>query len=146
MGQTLLEYPNVKERNGLTLLVPMPTSWRRAWKRGYNQSEQLAKGIRRRMRLEGVQSDIAPLLEKVEHRRSQIHFGPHERWGNARDAVRARRVGRGGIKKERILPDALLVLVDDTVTTGASLVLAGEQLREAFPKNEILLLALALEQ
>lgn len=142
MANAFLEGCGKHENTRNVILVPMPVSWRRKLGRGYNQSEQLALGIRKRLKREGRSCQLLPLLEKASHRASQIHFGPHGRWQNAQGAVRAR---RKGAKKERIREDALLVLIDDTVTTGASLVLAGEQLKAAYPNNDLLLLALALE-
>ena len=37
--------------------------------------------------------------------------------------------------KQRIPRDALLVLIDDTVTTGSTLLYAAEVVREAFPSS-----------
>ena len=47
--------------------------------------------------------------------------------------------------KQRIPRDALLVLIDDTVTTGSTLIYAAEVIREEFPEQPLHLLALALE-
>ena len=47
--------------------------------------------------------------------------------------------------KQRIPENALLVLIDDTVTTGLTLIRASEIIREHFPNHSILIIALALE-
>ncbi|HBB80401.1 MAG TPA: phosphoribosyl transferase, partial [Cryomorphaceae bacterium] len=41
--------------------------------------------------------------------------------------------------------DALLVVIDDTVTTGSSLFHAGETLREHYPGTVLVLSSLAVE-
>ena len=47
--------------------------------------------------------------------------------------------------KQRIPENALRVLIDDTVTTGSTLIRASEIIREHFPNHSILIIALALE-
>ena len=122
------------------VLIPMPVSKRRRWRRGYNQSEGLAQGCQRKLSERGYRASVAPLLEKYAHRKSQIEVDPFERWTNPRGSLRVRQ-----IIKQRIPRDALLVLIDDTVTTGSTLLYAAEVVREAFPEQPLHLLALALE-
>lgn len=122
------------------VLVPMPVHFRRRLKRGYNQSEELAKGVLIALQQSGYSGELLPLLEKTTHLKSQVNFGPFERWSNTASAfvVNER-------QKKRVPGDAFLLLIDDTVTTGSSMLRAGECLKEAFGKNRLLLHALALE-
>jgi ComF family protein len=93
-----------------TALVPVPLTRRRERERGYNQSERLAAGLSARWGL--------PLWDDVLHRThftsSQTRLTPSERLHNVSGAFR---VGANGAR----LRGAHLVLVDDVVTTAATL-------------------------
>ena len=67
-------------------------------------------------------------------------MNPFERWTNPKGSVRVRQK-----IKQRIPGDALLVMIDDTVTTGSTLIHAAEIIRKEFPEQPLHLLALALE-
>ena len=118
----------------------MPISKKRLRKRGYNQSEQLAKGCLTHLKDKGIKVSIVPLLEKIQNKKSQVEMSPFERWTNPRGSLRVSQK-----TKQRIPRDALLVLIDDTVTTGSTLIYAAEVIREGFPEQPLHLLALALE-
>ena len=122
------------------VLVPMPVSKQRRRRRGYNQSEGLAQGCLRKLTESGYRATVAMLLEKHIDKKSQVGLDPFERWINPRGSLHVcQKV------KQRIPRDALLVLIDDTVTTGSTLLYAAEVVREAFPEQPLHLLALALE-
>ena len=131
-------------KNGLQtrniVLCPMPIHSRRKLKRGYNQSTELALGCARGLRNYGLQAQVLPVLQKSGHRKSQINFGPFERWSNTSAAFRV-----NVAQKKRIPKDALVIVVDDTVTTGSSMLHAGEALKKELGTVPVLLHALALE-
>lgn len=97
-------------------LVPVPLhpcKWR---KRGYNQSEWIARGI---SEATGIPV-CTELLECVTDRQSQTHKGIYERWLSTHESFTA-------------LPDVIpaeshVLLVDDVVTTGATLLACGKAL------------------
>ena len=94
--------------DGVDALVPVPlTRWRR-WKRGYNQAEMLAKGMS-----EVTGLPVLNLLKRTKNRKPQSRLKGEARLKNAE-----------GIYKASI-PDEWrgkrLVLVDDVMTTGATL-------------------------
>ncbi len=122
------------------VLIPIPVSKKRRRQRGYNQSEGLAQGCLRKLRELGYKAQVVALLEKHAHKKSQVEMDPFERWTNPRGSLRVRQK-----IKQRIPRDALLVLIDDTVTTGSTLLYAAEVIRESFPEQPLHLLALALE-
>ena len=68
----------------------------------------------------------------------QINFDPFQRWNNTKGAFRT-------TKKKRVPRDALIFIIDDTVTTGSSLLRAAEAVLHNYPKAEVHLLALAQE-
>jgi ComF family protein len=98
----------VEERAGI---VPIPLASARKRERGYNQSELLARGLSRRWRIpvwDGV-------VDRSRETSSQTRLTPEERQGNVAGSFQIR--GR--------TPDSLsgahVVLVDDVVTTAATL-------------------------
>jgi predicted amidophosphoribosyltransferase len=120
------------------VLTAMPVHLWRRFKRGYNQSEALARGALSGVREAGVDVCFEELLTKTSHRKSQIHFDPFQRWNNTKGALQT-------TKKKRIPKDALIFIIDDTITTGSSLLRAAEAVLQDYPEAEIHLLALAQE-
>jgi len=102
------------------IIVPVPTDKKRERKRGFNQSSLLAQHIAKEL---GMQMEKA--LVRVEIRRPQTGLSARERKENlvgcmaASDAVNGRRV----------------LLVDDVVTTGATICEAARALRQAGAKS-----------
>jgi len=119
------------------ILCPIPIHPRRLRRRGYNQSLFLARGCALGLQAAGRNALVMELLVKREHRKSQIHFSQYARWGNA--------AGAFALNDQRAPEGALVVLIDDTVTTGSTLLLAGELLKQHVPKMQLYLLALAKE-
>ena len=96
--------------------VPLPF-WRRA-RRGFNQAELLAEAIAREL---GI--PLARGLLRKRARPPQTRVAPHARVRNVRGAFRARLPER--------LRGAPLLLVDDVITTGATVEAAVRALRKA---------------
>lgn len=103
--------------DGADLLVPVPLHRQRLLRRRYNQAAELARALGR---LSGV--PVAPDL-LVRHRPtpSQGHLSAGARRDNVRGAFR---VGRAGA-----LDGARLVLIDDVLTTGATVGACARVLR-----------------
>ena len=105
------------------VLVPVPLGRRRARRRGYNQSAVLARALGRRWAL-AVRED---LLERGRETATQTALTPAERAANVAGAFRTRqaelgtRNGRGGEGSAFHVPRSELILVDDVLTTGATL-------------------------
>lgn len=121
---------------GVDALVPMPLTLSRRRERGYNQSEQLALGISDVVGIP-LRSDI---VERRSFRISQTRLTHFERWQNvqeafsrSRDYAAACTVGEGGVQHP--------LLIDDVLTTGASLTSLAQALDA--PKVSFLVLALA---
>jgi len=146
LGERILAPDLVRhfKMNGLPerplILCPMPIHFRRKMRRGYNQSKALAIGCSRELRTYGLKVDVLTLLQKSGHRKSQINFGPFERWKNTKSAFCV-----APKQKKRVPKDALVILIDDTVTTGSSMLHAAEVLKKELKTNSLMLHALALE-
>ncbi len=98
-------------------LVPIPLVSRRERSRGYNQAERLAVALGKRWRMR-VESGA---LHRRRDTKSQTALAPDARWANVADAFHAPTV-RG---------EPLAILIDDVMTTGATLVAAASALVQA---------------
>lgn len=100
-------------------VVPVPLPFWRGRRRGFNQSELLARPVARAL---GI-----PLATRVLRRRArppQTSVSPSARHRNVRGAFRARRISEG-------LAGRPLLLVDDVFTTGSTVEAAARTLIRA---------------
>jgi ComF family protein len=100
------------------LLVPVPLHPARKRERGFNQAEALAKLIARKR---GI--PCQPLLKRVRYTTTQTAFDRTERMNNLRNAFRLRK--NADVRGLRVL------LIDDVLTTGATLSECAHVLRKA---------------
>jgi len=100
------------------LIVPVPLHWRRRWRRGYNQADLLALAVANDLRL-----PVAP--RRLRRRRATASQTGRSRRGRVANVRGAFVTGRSGFGGSRIL------LVDDVMTTGATLAECARVLRAA---------------
>jgi ComF family protein len=100
------------------LILPIPLHARRQRRRGYNQSELLARPLAREMALQFS----AAALRRTRHTAPQVGLGPAERANNVRGAFTADPATVAGRH---------ILLVDDVLTTGATMSAAAEALLAA---------------
>ena len=112
------------------VVVPVPLSRRRRMKRGYNQAELIARGLAREF-----DRPVECMLRRKEGRGSQTHLSSEDRLANAQGIYSA-------AVPERLRGKHLL-LVDDVMTTGATLTACAQALLEADPTAEISVFTLA---
>lgn len=93
----------------IDVIVPVPLHPLRLFKRGYNQSELLARGIATVLKVP-VRSRL--LIRKV-HNRSQTYHAQTDRWENV--------AGIFALRSPHRLEGRHILLVDDVLTTGATL-------------------------
>lgn len=100
-----------------SLLVPVPLHWRRQAARGYNQAEEIARPLARRLgyRLAGG------LCRRARATPPQASLGSADRRANLTGAFTA-----GGLPA-----GATVIVLDDVLTTGATAGVVGEVLRAA---------------
>jgi ComF family protein len=90
-------------------IVPVPLHPRKERSRGYNQSIEICKGISESMKRPIISGN---LIRQI-HTSSQTHKGRYERWENVSGIFR--------VKDCDAFAGKHLLLVDDVITTGATL-------------------------
>ncbi len=104
----------------LALLVPVPLhSWRR-YRRGYNQSELLARELSRRLDIPAVNA-----LRRVRHTAPQVELSARDRTRNVRGAFAL------NTSFDAAKSGAAVLLIDDVCTTGATLSECAHVLKQA---------------
>jgi ComF family protein len=105
-GKELLKSPFF---NSIESIIPVPIHYKKQKKRGYNQSEIFANGISQSM---NIRVD-AKTLVKTTKTESQTKKSRSDRWENVQEVFE--------LKKYDHLTNKHILLVDDVITTGATL-------------------------
>lgn len=108
---------------GIDLLIPVPLHRRKAYHRGFNQSDLIAGGM---SETAGLPVGKA-ILSRVQDTESQTHKTRLERIDNVTEVFR--------VQKPEQIAGKHVLLIDDVLTTGATLEAAGLVLLEAGAGN-----------
>lgn len=118
LGHLLGERILAANRFSPDALVPLPLYARKEKERGYNQATLLCQGMAEVLKLPVYDH----VVSRPEHTATQTHKSRVERWQNMEGRFRLD------------TPDAIrakhILLVDDVITTGATLESCGEVLRQ----------------
>ncbi|MDQ3100047.1 MAG: ComF family protein [Bacteroidota bacterium] len=90
-------------------LLAVPIHKRKEHQRGYNQSQVLVDGMKKVLDLPSVHGSLV----RIEGTSSQTKLGRLARWKNVKDAF--------WVKDPEKLRDKHIMLIDDVVTTGATI-------------------------
>lgn len=118
--------------DGIDCVVPVPMHWVKHIRRGYNQSEYICRGIND---VAGVPLDN--ILEAARPHRTQTALGGLGRSQNLHDVYRVRRCASDLTGKH-------LLLVDDVVTTGATLLACRKAIYDVCPDAVVSVLVLGV--
>lgn len=117
MGNIMGERLKDSERfSDLDMLIPMPLFFRKKRKRGYNQAEVICEGISKILN-KPVANDV---ILRTNNTESQTRKGRLARWNNIEGKFEVGMTARIAGKN--------VLLVDDVITTGATLEACGSQL------------------
>ena len=114
-GNELKKFALEKE---FDLIVPMPLHRARQRRRGYNQSAKFAEGITQAIGVPNLEGIVVRQLNTT----SQTLKDKAERWENVREAFH--------VQQPKTVQHKRILLVDDIITTGASIEACGQKLIE----------------
>lgn len=118
---------------GSQVIVPVPLHWQRLWKRRYNQSAELARGL---ARLTGLTLAPQALVRRKSTPSQGAMPSAEARRKNVRGAFAVPKPRRAAVKGKSVL------LIDDVLTTGATADACARALKRAGAKS-VCVLALA---
>ena len=107
---------NISDKNAL--LVPVPIPLFRRWKRGYNQTDIIAKYLSKILDIP-VDNN---LLKRKMYSKQQSHLSQSERKKNIKNTF--------FVQNNSLRKDITLYLVDDIISTGATLLEIAHTLRQ----------------
>jgi ComF family protein len=102
--------------NDLSAVIPLPLHFAKEKKRGYNQAEMICNGISCEMNIP-VLTDV---IKRRKNTATQTRKSRVERWNNIESKFEVK--GEAGIINKHVL------LIDDVITTGATLEACGSEL------------------
>jgi ComF family protein len=110
MGNSLL---NSNRFKNIDFLIPLPLFPEKERKRGFNQATVICNGISAQMNIPVMKDNV------IRRRFTETQTKKHrtERWENVADSFQ--------VKDHTLLSDKNILLVDDVVTTGATLEACG---------------------
>jgi len=115
LGEILAE--GIKTRNWqIDLIVPIPIHHLKKAERGYNQSDYLAKGLSKGLNI----PYSTKLIRRTRHTESQTRLHINERAINVANAFK--------VKNPKLVKGKSFLLVDDIITTGATIQECGRAL------------------
>lgn len=117
LGQQLGEsIRNAEPFQGIDYLVPIPLHPKKEHLRGYNQSSVIAQGVEEKT---GIPINKGVLIRKV-YTSTQTRKSREERWDNVKEIF--------DVIDAEVFVSKHVLLIDDVLTTGATLMAAGSTL------------------
>lgn len=113
------------------IIIPLPLSKKKKAERGYNQCDYIAEGI---SKITNIPIDNKSVTRHIAND-TQTHKHREERWKNVENIF--------SITSAETLKDKHILLVDDVLTTGATLTSCGRAILHAFPDTKISIFTLA---
>lgn len=118
--------------NDIDMIIPVPVNTLRRMTRGYNQSEHIATGLS-----EAISIPVENRLKATNRHSTQTRRNAYQRWLNTDGVFHVS--DAAGLDGRHIL------LVDDVITTGSTLIRCLEALHKAAPSARFSVLTLAID-
>jgi ComF family protein len=128
-GRQLYQLPQYKN---IDCIIPVPLHDAKLKARGYNQSEWFAKGLS--MGMAGLPLNTTSLY-RIKNSETQTRKTREERWKNVSEIF--------GIREPALLRNKHILLVDDVITTGATLEACAQTILALNCGNKISIATLA---
>jgi ComF family protein len=104
----LIEEKIEKEKIEFDLIIPVPLHWKKEFLRGFNQSALIGNYISKKLGKKMYQN----ILIKSKNTKSQTELNEKERKENVKNSFK--------IKRNDLIKDKSILLIDDVYTTGAT--------------------------
>lgn len=128
-GKLLIEEPRFQD---IDYIMPIPLHPKKQRKRGYNQSEWIAKGLSKGMGIP-YRTDV---LTRVQYTETQTKKSRFSRWENVKEVF---------VVSGDLAPETHVLICDDVLTTGATMEAAIQQL-QSVPNIIVSVVTLATAQ
>lgn len=123
LGQLIWERTDLRSVP-FDFLIPVPLHWTRRTKRGFNQAQEIAATIAKKSG-----KIVAPIVKRSKRTPFQSVLKPTQRLANVADAFTLKKIDASLYK------DKHLVIVDDLLTTGATIRAVAKVLFELKPAS-----------
>ena len=121
----------INDFHSVDAYIPVPLHPKKAFIRGYNQSQVLTQGICEQL---DVKMDTTTIV-RTKHSETQTKKSRFQRWDNVNEIFKV---------KNTILSYKHIVLVDDVITTGSTIESIAQTLLKKNPKLSISVVTLAI--
>jgi ComF family protein len=130
LGELMAQKLNDHPIRHCDYILPVPIHPRKKFARGYNQSELLALGLSNVWQ----KPIVSNLAKKKSYTKSQTQLDRFGRWDNVQDIFK-------GLDMQ--IANTHILIVDDVITTGATLDALAKAIKKANPEIQISLLSFA---
>ena len=116
--------------DGIDMIIPVPMHRSKKINRGYNQTDYIAHGLNLAT---GIR--ISHNLVATKKHDTQTRKSAYNRWLNAQNTYK--------VKNPKEIDGRHILLIDDVITTGATLMACADAIHKAAPTATISILTLA---